>query len=123
MTSGSRESVTGWQPSGPCEEFAQPPGTATSVREPNHHLPQPDLPFLDEPAPGLDQLAVDPGRVVVIVFGQAKAQLGSEVLLGSGAIIGSALCYAANIVMMRWQALKAKAGQPSNRLESPRQKK
>jgi S-adenosylmethionine uptake transporter len=46
--------------------------------------------------------------VVVIVFGQAKAQLGSEVLLGSAAIIGSALCYAVNIVMMRWQALKAK---------------
>jgi S-adenosylmethionine uptake transporter len=30
------------------------------------------------------------------------------VLLGSAAIIGSALCYAVNIVMMRWQALAAK---------------
>jgi S-adenosylmethionine uptake transporter len=46
--------------------------------------------------------------VVVIVFGQARAQLGTEALLGSAAIIGSALCYAVNIVMMRWQALKAK---------------
>jgi S-adenosylmethionine uptake transporter len=46
--------------------------------------------------------------VVVIVYGQAQAQVGSEVLLGSAAIIGSALCYAVNIVMMRWQALKAK---------------
>jgi S-adenosylmethionine uptake transporter len=46
--------------------------------------------------------------VVVIVYGQAQAQVGDEVLLGSSAIIGSALCYAVNIVMMRWQALKAK---------------
>ncbi len=46
--------------------------------------------------------------VVVIVFGQAQARVGSEVLLGSAAIIGSALCYAVNIVMMRWQALKAR---------------
>lgn len=69
VTGGSRESLTGRQPSAPREEFAQPPGTATSVREPSHHLPQPDLLFLNEPAPGLDQLAVDPGRVVVIVFG------------------------------------------------------
>lgn len=69
VTGGSRESLTGRQPSAPREEFAQPPGTATSVREPSHHLPQPDLLFLNEPAPGLDQLAVHPGRVVVIVFG------------------------------------------------------
>lgn len=46
--------------------------------------------------------------VVIIVFGQARAQLGTEVLLGSVAIIGSALCYAGNIVMMRRQALAAK---------------
>jgi S-adenosylmethionine uptake transporter len=46
--------------------------------------------------------------VVVIVFGQARAQLGPEVLLGSAAILGSALCYAVNIVMMRHQALAAK---------------
>src|SRR3954453_6514852 len=46
--------------------------------------------------------------VVVIVFGQARAGLGPGVLLGSAAIIGSALCYAVNIVMMRHQALAAK---------------
>jgi len=46
--------------------------------------------------------------VMVIVYGQAEAKVGSEVLLGSAAIIGSALCYAVNIVMMRWQALTAK---------------
>ena len=39
---------------------------------------------------------------------QAKAQLGPEVLLGSAAILGSALCYAVNIVMMRHQALAAR---------------
>lgn len=45
--------------------------------------------------------------VVVIVFGQARGQLGRDVLLGSAAIITSALCYAGNIVMMRRQALAA----------------
>jgi S-adenosylmethionine uptake transporter len=46
--------------------------------------------------------------VLVIVFGQARAQLGPDVLLGSTAILGSALCYAVNIVMLRWQALAAR---------------
>jgi drug/metabolite transporter (DMT)-like permease len=46
--------------------------------------------------------------VLVIVLGQARAEFGSEVLLGSVAIIGSALCYACNIVLMRHQALAAK---------------
>ena len=45
--------------------------------------------------------------VIVIVFGQTRTHLGSEVLLGSAAILGSALCYAANIVMMRPQAQAA----------------
>ena len=45
--------------------------------------------------------------VVTIVLGQARAELGNDVLLGSAAIIGSALCYAGNIVMMRRQALAA----------------
>lgn len=31
-------------------------------------VPPPDMLFIDEPAPGLDQLAVAPGRAVVIVF-------------------------------------------------------
>ncbi|MGE5561831.1 MAG: DMT family transporter [Bacillota bacterium] len=48
------------------------------------------------------------GGVLIIMFGQAHAELGADVLLGSAAIIGSALCYAANIVMMRPQALAAK---------------
>jgi S-adenosylmethionine uptake transporter len=45
--------------------------------------------------------------VLVIVFGQARADLGSDALLGSAAIIGSALCYAINIVLMRHQSLAA----------------
>ena len=46
--------------------------------------------------------------VVVIVLGQARAQVRPDVLLGIGAILGSALCYSVNILMMRWQALAAK---------------
>lgn len=46
--------------------------------------------------------------VVVIVLGQARAQLGPEVLLGTAAILTSAACYAVNIVMMRPQAQAAK---------------
>jgi S-adenosylmethionine uptake transporter len=46
--------------------------------------------------------------VVVIVLGQAQAQVGNDVLLGIAAIIASALCYAVNIVLMRRQALAAK---------------
>lgn len=48
------------------------------------------------------------GGVFVIVVGQARASIGSDVLLGIAAIIGSALCYAFNIVLMRRQALAAK---------------
>lgn len=46
--------------------------------------------------------------VVVIVLGQARAHVGNDVLLGIAAIIGSALCYAVNIILMRRQALAAK---------------
>ena len=46
--------------------------------------------------------------VLIIVLGQARAQLAPDVLLGTAAIIGSALCYAVNIVLMRHQALAAK---------------
>ena len=46
--------------------------------------------------------------VIVIVLGQARAQLGEKVLIGSAAIIASAICYAVNIVMMRRQAVAAK---------------
>ena len=48
------------------------------------------------------------GGVIVIVFGQARMQVGHDVLLGTAAILGSALCYAVNIVLMRHQALAAK---------------
>ena len=48
------------------------------------------------------------GGVIVIVIGQATASVGGDVLLGIAAIIGSALCYAVNIVLMRRQALAAK---------------
>ena len=71
MTGG----LTGWQRSHPRKEVAQSPGTTTSVRESSLHLPQPDLFFLDEPAPGLDELTVDPRRAVVIVFGAQDCAL------------------------------------------------
>ena len=48
------------------------------------------------------------GGVVIIVLGQAESHLGNDALLGTIAIIGSALCYAVNIVLMRHQALAAK---------------
>jgi S-adenosylmethionine uptake transporter len=46
--------------------------------------------------------------VLVIVLGQARADASPEILLGTAALIGSALCYAVNIVLMRRQALTAK---------------
>jgi S-adenosylmethionine uptake transporter len=46
--------------------------------------------------------------VIVIVIGQAQAQVGTNVLLGIAAILASAVCYSVNILMMRWQALAAK---------------
>jgi S-adenosylmethionine uptake transporter len=46
--------------------------------------------------------------VIVIVVGQARAQVGDDVLLGIAAILASAVCYSGNILMMRWQALAAK---------------
>ena len=46
--------------------------------------------------------------VLVIMVGQARAKVGPEVVLGTAAILCSAVCYAVNIVMMRKQALLAK---------------
>ncbi len=46
--------------------------------------------------------------VVVIVAGEAREELGADALLGVAAILGSALTYAVNIVLMRHQALAAK---------------
>jgi drug/metabolite transporter (DMT)-like permease len=46
--------------------------------------------------------------VIVIVLGQARANVAPDVLLGIAAILCSAVCYSGNILMMRWQALAAK---------------
>ena len=48
------------------------------------------------------------GGVIVIVIGQAKASLGWDAFLGTAAILGSALTYAVNIVLMRHQAMAAR---------------
>ena len=48
------------------------------------------------------------GGVIIIVLGQTRTNVGSELMLGTAAIIGSALCYAVNIVLMRRQALAAR---------------
>ena len=48
------------------------------------------------------------GGVLVIVFGQARGGQDHDLLMGTLAILGSALCYAVNIVLMRHQALAAK---------------
>jgi S-adenosylmethionine uptake transporter len=45
--------------------------------------------------------------VLVIVVGQGRKASGDAVLLGTAAIMGSALCYAVNIILMRRQALAA----------------
>lgn len=45
--------------------------------------------------------------VIVIFIGQARADLGREALLGSLAILASAVCYAINIILMRRQAQAA----------------
>ena len=46
--------------------------------------------------------------VVVIMLGQARANLGPEAFWGALSILGSAMLYAWNIVLMRQQALVAK---------------
>lgn len=45
--------------------------------------------------------------VLVILVGQARAELGRDALIGSGAILASAMLYAFNIILMRRQALVA----------------
>ena len=45
--------------------------------------------------------------VLVIFIGQARAELGREALIGSLAILASAILYALNIILMRRQALVA----------------
>lgn len=46
--------------------------------------------------------------VAIIMAGQAQAHLGHDAVLGSIAILFSALCYAVNIVLMRAQAMAAR---------------
>jgi S-adenosylmethionine uptake transporter len=48
------------------------------------------------------------GGVIIIVVGQARMALHPDALLGTAAIIGSAVTYAVNIVLMRHQALAAR---------------
>jgi S-adenosylmethionine uptake transporter len=48
------------------------------------------------------------GGVALILAGQARADLGQDALLGSAAILFSAVCYAINIVLMRAQAMAAR---------------
>ena len=45
--------------------------------------------------------------VLLIFVGQAQLELGREALLGSVAVLASAVCYALNIILMRQQALVA----------------
>ena len=45
--------------------------------------------------------------VIIIFIGQARSDLGREALIGSLAILASAVCYAVNIILMRRQALVA----------------
>jgi S-adenosylmethionine uptake transporter len=45
--------------------------------------------------------------VLLIFVGQAQADLGHDALMGSFAILASAVCYAVNIILMRQQALIA----------------
>lgn len=41
---------------------------AHELHDPNHALQQLDLLYLDQPAPGLERLPVEPGRPAVLVF-------------------------------------------------------
>ena len=49
------------------------------------------------------------GGVLVILYGQSRANLGHDAFLGALAILASAICYAWNIILMRQQSLVAGA--------------
>jgi S-adenosylmethionine uptake transporter len=46
--------------------------------------------------------------IAIIFLGQARADLGPQAALGSLSVLGSALCYAWNIILMRQQAQVAR---------------
>ena len=48
------------------------------------------------------------GGITLILAGQAQAELGRDALIGSLAILASAVLYAVNIILMRQQSLAAK---------------
>lgn len=65
---GAQSRPTGGQPA--CHRDGDVVGRArTSAWAPATGLPPLDVLFIDEPAPGLDELAMDRGRPVVIIFG------------------------------------------------------
>jgi S-adenosylmethionine uptake transporter len=45
------------------------------------------------------------GGVLIILYGQARADLGRDAMLGSIAVLCSALCYAINLILLRRQSL------------------
>ncbi|MFL9840891.1 DMT family transporter [Sphingomonas sp. ST-64] len=49
--------------------------------------------------------------VLLILWGQTRAELGEDAFWGALAILGSALCYAWNIILMRQQSLLAGPGE------------
>jgi S-adenosylmethionine uptake transporter len=49
--------------------------------------------------------------VLLILGGQARAELGPEALAGSAAILTSAICYAYNLILMRRQSQVADANE------------
>ncbi|QDX26403.1 DMT family transporter [Sphingomonas suaedae] len=49
--------------------------------------------------------------VLLILWGQSHAELGEDAFWGALAILGSALCYAWNIILMRQQSLLAGPGE------------
>lgn len=49
--------------------------------------------------------------VLLILWGQARADLGEDAFWGALAILGSAVCYAWNIILMRQQSLVAGASE------------
>lgn len=47
--------------------------------------------------------------VLIILYGQSRAQLGHDAFLGALAILASAVCYGWNLILMRQQSLVASA--------------